>query len=83
MANPNLRTQGKAATELVQALAKVGGYWTFVDKATELQALEDSADLIQTETGLAADIQDGDEPLDDPDHRAPKALPGRPALYLA
>jgi len=83
MADPKLRTQSKAASELVQALAKVGGYWTFVDKTTELQALKDCADLIQTETGLAADIQDGDAPVEDPEQRAPKALPGRPALYLS
>jgi leucyl-tRNA synthetase len=83
MADPKLRTQGKAVSELVQVLAKVGGYWTFVDKTTELQALKDCADLIQAETGLTADIQDGDQPVDDPEHRAPKALPGRPALYLS
>jgi leucyl-tRNA synthetase len=83
MANPKLRSQGKAASELAQAIAKVGGYWTFVDKTTELQALKECADFIQAETGLVPDIQDGDAPVDDPEHRVTKALPGRPALYLS
>ncbi len=82
MANPAYRERGKDVSELVQAVAKAGGFWTFSDKVTELQALSDSIDLIKSETGLTVTIQDSDNPTEDPGNRASRALPGRPALYL-
>lgn len=82
MQDPEIQRRGKAANELVQALIKAGGYWTFVDKDTELKALTDNLNFIQSETKLTVSIQDADNPRDDPEGRAPKALPGRPALYL-
>jgi leucyl-tRNA synthetase len=83
MQDPEIQRHGKAASELVQAVIKTGGYWTFIDKETELKVLRDSQAFIQSETGLTVSIQDADNPSEDPEERAPKALPGRPALYLA
>ncbi len=82
MADPTHRKRGKDVSELVKVVAKAGGFWTFADKATELQALSDSIDLIQSGTGLTVIIQDSDNPSEDPGNRASRALPGRPALYL-
>ena len=82
MTDPKLKKRGKEVSELVQAIVKAGGFWTFVDKESELKALVENQDLIQAETGLTINVQDGDAPLVDPDNRAPKALPGRPALFL-
>ncbi len=82
MKDAGLKKRGKEVNELAQAIVKAGGYWTFVDKKAELRALIENSDLIQAETGLTVDIQDGDKPTNDADNRAPKALPGRPALFL-
>ncbi|MDO8122938.1 MAG: leucine--tRNA ligase [Candidatus Hermodarchaeota archaeon] len=82
MKDAKLRKRGKEVNELVQVVAKAGGYWTFVDKKTEINALKENSSLIQAETGLTIDVQDGDNPTNDPEKRAPKALPGRPALFL-
>jgi leucyl-tRNA synthetase len=82
MKDAKLRKRGKEVNELVQAVAKAGGYWTFVDKKTEMKALKENSNLILAETGLTVDVQDGDKPTNDPEKRAPKALPGRPALFL-
>ncbi|MFX1563363.1 MAG: hypothetical protein ACFFDP_08655, partial [Promethearchaeota archaeon] len=82
MHDPEIQKQGKAASELVQAVIKAGGYWTFIDKETELKVLRDNQAFIQSETGLTVTIQDADNPSEDPEERAPKSLPGRPALYL-
>ena len=67
---------------LLHVIVKAGGFWTFVDKETEIKALKENQSFIQAETGLTVNVQDGDKPTNDPDARAPKALPGRPALYL-
>ncbi len=82
MKDAKLKKRGKEINELVQAIAKAGGYWTFVDKSTEKNVLTENRDLIQAETGLTVEIQDGDKPKKDPENRAAKALPGRPALFL-
>jgi leucyl-tRNA synthetase len=82
MKDAKLKKRGKEVNELVQAIVKAGGYWTFVDKKTEMKALKENSNLIEAETGFVVDIQDGDKPTNDPEKRAPKALPGRPALYL-
>ena len=52
-------------------------------KKTELKAFTENIDFIQRETGLKVNIQDADNPTADPEGRATKALPGRPALYLS
>jgi len=83
MADPEMRKRGKEASELAQAVAKAGGYWSYADKESEIRALTDNVDLIQQETGLTVIIQDADNPTEDPGKRAAKALPGRPALYLS
>lgn len=82
MKDPKLKKRGKEVNELVQAIVKAGGFWTFVDKTTERKAITENKDFIQSETGYEVNIQDGDKPTKDPDNRAPKALPGRPALFL-
>ena len=82
MKDAKLKKRGKEVNDLVQAIVKAGGFWTYVDKTTELKALTENQALIQAETGLTINIQDGDAPSMDPDNRAPKALPGRPALFL-
>lgn len=82
MKESKLRKRGKEVNELVQAIVKAGGFWTFVDKKTEMKALKENSDFIKAETGLSIDIQNGDKPTNDSDNRAPKALPGRPALFL-
>jgi leucyl-tRNA synthetase len=82
MKEPKLKKRGKEVSDLVQTIVKAGGFWTFVDKKTELKALKENQSFIQAETGLTINVQDGDKPTNDPDARAPKALPGRPALYL-
>ncbi len=82
MKDAKLKKRGKEVNELVQAIVKTGGFWTFVDKATETKAISENRDLIKEETGFEVDIQDGDKPTKDPENRAPKALPGRPALFL-
>ncbi|MHA2426568.1 MAG: leucine--tRNA ligase [Candidatus Hermodarchaeia archaeon] len=76
------KKRGKEVNELVQAIVKAGGFWTFVDKRTERKAITENQDLIQSETGFEVNIQDGDKPTKDPEKRASKALPGRPALFL-
>ncbi|MFX1564638.1 MAG: leucine--tRNA ligase [Promethearchaeota archaeon] len=82
MKDPKLKKRGKDVNEFVQAIVKAGGFWTFVDKATEKNAIKENRDLIQSETGFEVNVQDGDKPTTDPENRAPKALPGRPALFL-
>ncbi|MFX1577379.1 MAG: leucine--tRNA ligase [Promethearchaeota archaeon] len=82
MKDTKLKKRGKEVNELVQAIAKSGGFWTFVDKTTEGKALRENSEFIQSETGFSVEIQDGDKPIKDPENRAPKALPGRPALFL-
>ncbi|MFX1342653.1 MAG: leucine--tRNA ligase [Promethearchaeota archaeon] len=82
MKDTKLRKRGKEVNELVQAIVKASGYWTFVDKTTEMQALEGNSELIQLETGLVVVVQDGDKPKEDPGKKAHKALPGRPALFI-
>ena len=82
MKEPKLKKRGKEISDLVQTIVKASGFWTFVDKETELKALKENQSFIQAETGLTINVQDGDKPTNDPDTRAPKALPGRPALYL-
>ncbi|MFW9830906.1 MAG: leucine--tRNA ligase [Candidatus Thorarchaeota archaeon] len=82
MKDSKLQKRGKEVSELAHTIAKAGGFWTFVDKSTELKALREHSDLIKVETELTVNIQDGDNPTHDPDNRAPKALPGRPALFL-
>ncbi|MFW9934378.1 MAG: leucine--tRNA ligase [Candidatus Thorarchaeota archaeon] len=82
MKDTKLKKRGKEVNDLVQAIAKSGGFWTFVDKTTERKALKENSEFIQTETGFSVEIQDGDKPVKDPENRAPKALPGRPALFL-
>jgi leucyl-tRNA synthetase len=82
MKNAKFKKRGKEVTDFVQAIVKAGGFWTFVDKQAELKALQENQGFIQAETGLTITIQDGDKPTNDPDNRAPKALPGRPALFL-
>jgi leucyl-tRNA synthetase len=82
MKDAKLKKRGKEVADLVQAIVKAGGFWTFVDKTTELKALTENQDLIKAETGLTINVQDGDAPTSDPDNRAPNALPGRPALFL-
>jgi leucyl-tRNA synthetase len=82
MKDAKLKKRGKEVNELVQAIVKTGGFWTFVDKTTETKALSENRDLIQSETGFDVSIQDGDKPTKDPENRASKALPGRPALFL-
>ncbi|MFX1318441.1 MAG: leucine--tRNA ligase [Promethearchaeota archaeon] len=82
MKDAKFKKRGKEVNELVQAIAKAGGFWTFVDKTTETTALSENRDLIESETGFKVNIQDGDKPVKDPENRAPKALPGRPALFL-
>jgi leucyl-tRNA synthetase len=82
MKDTKLKKRGKEVNELVQAIAKSGGFWTFVDKTTERKALRENSEFIQSETGFSVEIQDGDKPVKDPENRAPKALPGRPALFL-
>jgi leucyl-tRNA synthetase len=82
MQDAKLKKRGKEVNELVQAIVKAGGFWTFVDKNTESKALLENSDLIQSETGFEVNIQDGDKPTYDPNNRAYKALPGRPALFL-
>ncbi|MFX0168867.1 MAG: leucine--tRNA ligase [Candidatus Hodarchaeota archaeon] len=82
MKDAQLKKRGKEVSELVQAIVKAGGFWTFVDKETEMKALIENQALIQAETGLTINVQDGDKPTIDPNNRATKALPGRPALFL-
>ncbi len=82
MKDAKLQKRGKQVSDLVQAIAKAGGYWTFIDKDTEKKALNENKELIHAETGLEVEIYDGDEPTKDPENRVPKALPGRPALFL-
>ena len=82
MADSSYRERGKDVSELVQTVVKAGGFWTFADKASEQKALSECIDLIQSETGLTVVIQDSDNPSEDPENRASRALPGRPALYL-
>ncbi|MFX1510123.1 MAG: leucine--tRNA ligase [Promethearchaeota archaeon] len=82
MKDSKLKKRGKEVNEFVQAIVKAGGFWTFVDKPTEKKAIEENRDLIQSETGFDVNVQDGDKPITDPENRAPKALPGRPALFL-
>jgi leucyl-tRNA synthetase len=83
MKEPHLKKRGKEVTELVQSVIKAGGFWTFVNKESEFKAFKDNIEFIQAETGLTVKIQDADKPTEDPENRASKALPGRPALYLA
>jgi hypothetical protein len=47
-----------------------------------MKSLKGNSELIQSETGLAVVIQDGDKPKEDPGKKAHKALPGRPALFI-
>ncbi len=82
MKDAKLRKRGKEVNELVQAIVRTGSYWTFVDKTTEMLVLKGNSELIQSETGLAVVIQDGDKPKEDPGKKAHKALPGRPALFI-
>ena len=82
MKDSKLKKRGKEVNELVQAIVKAGGFWTFVDKTTEKKAIDENKDFIHSETGFEVNIQDGDKPTYDPKNRAPKALPGRPALFL-
>lgn len=82
MKDTKLKKRGKEVNELVQSIAKSGGFWTFVDKTTEQKALRENSEFIRSETGFSVEIQDGDKPVKDPENRAPKALPGRPALFL-
>lgn len=82
MKDTKLKKRGKEVNELVQSIAKSGGFWTFVDKTTERKALRENSEFIRSETGFSVEIQDGDKPVKDPENRAPKALPGRPALFL-
>ncbi len=82
MKDPKMKKRGNEVNDLVQAIVKAGGFWTFVDKTTEKKAITENSDFIQSETGFEVNIQDGDKPIKDPKNRAPKALPGRPALFL-
>ncbi len=67
---------------IARTYAKAGGWTWLENRDEEIRALEEGRAYISGALGVEVAVATEEEPGSDPEGRAARALPGRPALYL-